>query len=74
MSVLLKVLECDDNLCKQMMINNMLIEEEKNDTVLGIHYLVSEILKPNSKLMRYLWPILKAKVKLWHIQRRYRQS
>lgn len=56
------LIECDDNLCEQMIVDNILIEYEKNDTVLGIHHLVSQIQKPNPRLMRYLLPIIKTKV------------
>ena len=43
--VLLKLTESDDNLCEQMIIDNILIGDEKNDMELSIHYLVSQILK-----------------------------
>lgn len=63
-----------DNLCKQMIIDNILIVVQKNDNVLGIHYLVSQMLKLNPRLMGYLWSITKTKVELWHMQRKHIES
>ena len=48
-----------------MIINLLII---KNDSILGIHYLISQILKPNPRLMKYLLSITETKAEFWYIQ------